>query len=333
MHTGWIDVHGHFSLPRDSHGKELMAKALTEENFLFTPDSLDWRVEANLDHMDRHGIALQLLSSQVPQSAEDTVKSNDYGDAVVNKYPDRFALLASLPLGEPDRTVAEIRRCWHDLNVAGFTIQSNYDGIYLGDRRFDPVWTALEEAGATVFLHPRPRGFQALGLGRPTSFLEVTFDTARTVVDMLFAGVFRRHPNINFVLAHAGGALPALAERVATLGTAGSIPNPEELTAEEIRATLSRLYYDTGLAATEHSLAPALAVTTSDHIVYGSDYGAVCTCDGLISSNMDSVRRYERLSAEERDAIGHNALRIFPRVAERLANVDRSQRVASSLNA
>jgi len=40
-----------------------------------------------------------------------------------------------------------------------------------------------------------------------------------------------------------------------------------------MRDTLARLYYDTGLAGTAHSIDPVLAVTTPDHVLYGADFG------------------------------------------------------------
>jgi hypothetical protein len=120
----------------------------------------------------------------------------------------RFGLLATLPLGDPDAAITEIRRGWHDLHADGFYVVSNYDGVYLGDRRLDGAFAELDRLGATVFAHPVvPPGFNLVSCGRPGPVFEFPVDTARTVVDALYSGVFTRYPRMRFVLAHAGGVL------------------------------------------------------------------------------------------------------------------------------
>ncbi len=179
-------------------------------------------------------------------------------------YPKRFGLMAMLPLGDVGRAVAEIRRATEELGAEGFAALSNSDGVYLGDPRFGPVWAELDRLGATLFIHPTTRGYGDLALGRTGALIEAPFDTARTVVDMLYAGVFRHYPRFNLLLAHGGGALPSLAGRVANFGDGarGWVANPQRITAAEMCAAFARFYYDTALAGTAHSLDPILDVTT-----------------------------------------------------------------------
>jgi 6-methylsalicylate decarboxylase len=150
--------------------------------------------------------------------------------------------------------------------------------------------------------------------------IEAPFDTARTVVDMLFAGIFRRYPRFNVLLAHGGGALPSLAGRIANFGDGarGWVANPHNVTADEMRATFARFYYDTALAGTAHSLDPILDVTTPDHVVYGADFGAPCTDPALCDVNLAATRAYERLTPAQRDALGSNVLALFPKFAQRI---------------
>jgi 6-methylsalicylate decarboxylase len=82
-------------------------------------------------------------------------------------------------------------------------------------------------------------------------------DTARSVVDALWAGVASRHPAVNLVLAHAGGVLPVLAPRILDLAPIELVPNPADAIAyDEVREPLSRLYCDTAIAGTDNSLTP-----------------------------------------------------------------------------
>lgn len=45
-----------------------------------------------------------------------------------------------------------------------------------------------------------PRRSQGATDDRPAPLLDIAFDTARTITDMLHRGVFRRHPNIEMGL-------------------------------------------------------------------------------------------------------------------------------------
>lgn len=309
MAGDWIDVHGHFNVIAlrppgyDPKGK------------------WDFAAETSIDFMDRTGVAGQLLSNYGPQTTAAMIAANDHGAALVKAHPDRFGLLAQLPMAEPKNALAELRRGIDQLDVEGFAIQSNYSGVYLGDQRFEPIWAELDRRRATLFIHPTPLGYEETRLGRPGALIEAPFDTARTVVDMLYAGVFRRYGNFNVILAHAGGALPSLAGRLETLGPwpLGWADNPQHVTAAEMRETFARLYYDTALAGTPHSLDPVLDVTTPDHVLYGADFGAPCTYIEVCQAHLDALRSNKRLDAAERDAIGTNARRLFPKFAERIA--------------
>jgi len=96
---------------------------------------------------------------------EKIAASNTYGASLVEAYPKRFGFLAQLPMTDPARAVAEIRRGIEELGAEGFTVLSNRGGIYLGDPRYEPVWAELDRDEATLFIHPTTRGFDATRLG------------------------------------------------------------------------------------------------------------------------------------------------------------------------
>ena len=87
---------------------------------------------------------------------------------------------------------------------------------YLGDERFEPFWAAAEETGALVFIHPTTRGFDAPVFGDYYLWNTVgnPLETTITAAHMVMAGVLERHPGLRVVLAHGGGALPALRGRL-----------------------------------------------------------------------------------------------------------------------
>ncbi|TRW88457.1 amidohydrolase [Mycolicibacterium sp. 018/SC-01/001] len=307
-----IDVHAHYAVPIPGDELPGILAAYRKSHFLSPPAS-SWSPELAVDFMNRFGIRAQMLSNPNQLSVAAAQRFNDVGAEIVAAQPDRFGLLANLPLVEPRLTLNEIDRAADDLHADGFVLITNYDGRYLGDPAFDDVMAALDERAATVFVHPvEPAGFGHLSCGRPGPVIEFPMDTARTIVDAMYARVFLRYPQINFVIAHAGGVLPALAARIATIGMLPWVPNPSGVTVDDIRRQLASLYYDTALSAYPHSLLPLLETTTASHIVYGSDYPPAG--ESVIETNMQQLKSTTILDDDELGAMASTATALFPRL-------------------
>lgn len=310
-----VDVHAHYAPPLPDDRYPAVLAAHRRSNFLFPPAST-WSPELAIEFMDAHGIRAQLLSNPNQLTVNSARRFNDFGADVVADRPDRFGLLANLPLTEPRVALSEIDRAADHLNVDGFVLTTNYDGHYLGSPLFDDVFAALDERAATVFVHPvDPAGFALSSCGRPGPVIEFPMDTARTVIDAIYARVFLRYPRINVILAHAGGVLPVLATRVATTGLLGWVPNPHDVTADDIRTQLAGLYYDTALSAHSNSLLPLLETTTASHIVFGSDYPPAG--ESVIETNMQLLKSTTILDDSELSAMATTATTLFPRLATR----------------
>ena len=104
-------------------------------------------------------------------------------------------------------------------------------------------------------------------------------------------------------------------ETTRTLGAEPWVPNPNALTAEEMRAQMRRLYLDTAATGFASSLAPAL---TPDHLVYGSDSGVPCSTEETIEANKQALLEFDGLTRPQRAAVGRNAAALFPAAAARL---------------
>ena len=319
MDEGWIDVHAHFMVPQTREQLHASWQARCARCFV-SKEPFEWTVEGALDHMDRNGIAMQMLSS-IPKTLDALRASNEYAADIVARHPTRFGLLAALPTDDADAALAEIGRSEDVLRADGFAVTCNYNGVYLGDPGLDRVWAELDRRRAVVFMHPD--AYAGPSMGRPIALLEVAFETARTVVDMVYAALLRRFPNIRFVVAHCGGALPAVSGRLMLLGAEEWVPNPHGLTRDDIRDQLGGLYFDTAATATEHTLGPALAVTTYDHIVYGSDCGVPCSTEETMRRNRQALLASRLLDRSQVQFIGRNALNLFPNAAARLSTTPR----------
>ena len=311
---GWIDVHCHF-YPPNPEADEIRHRAMCCLGFQRdTP--FRWSLEGTLDYMDRRGIAMQMLSN-IPSDLATLKESNDYAAGLIRQYPTRFGLLVAVPTDDCTAALAEVERATSDLHADGFAVTCCYKGVYLSDTTLEPLWAELNRQSAVVFVHPN--AYVDASFGRPAALLEVAFETARTIVDMFYKGVFKRYPDIKFVVAHCGGALPALSGRLSLLGTQPWVPNPESLTQDDFISQMNNLYLDTAATAAPHSLSAGLSMVPADHLVYGSDSGVPCSTECTLDANLQSLLESPLLTTRQiQDSGTTNLFKLFPSAAARL---------------
>src|SRR6202046_4938740 len=225
-----IDVHFHYLSPEY---REKMSDAVGG-----WPDGFaapQWSVEAALAMMDRTGIATGMLSVSSPgvhfgndANARILARSvNEFAARTIGEHRGRFGGFASLPLPDVDGALEEIAYALYTLKLDGVVMLTNFNGVYLGDKRLDPVFEELNRRGAVVFIHPTsPICWQQSALGYPRPMIEFTFDSTRAVVNLIFSGTTARYPKLRFIVPHAGGTLPFLARRIGMFGrgVAGGTP-------------------------------------------------------------------------------------------------------------
>jgi len=185
-------------------------------------------------------------------------------------------------------------------------MMSNSGGVYLGDRRWEPVWAELDRRQAVVFIHPTFTALAPLD-GINGAVVDFPSDTTRTAVDLVVSGVLRRHRQVRIILSHAGGFLPYAAQRVAaTIPMLGS-----DLSSESIMADLKRFYFDTALSTGHDTLKLLTGFAQPGHVLYGSDwpYAGVAGTE-YFNRLLDTAD----LTPADRDAIDRrNAEALFPR--------------------
>jgi len=312
--TDRIDVHFHYLSPEY---REKMIDAVGG-----SPDGFaapQWNAEAALAMMDRMGIATGMLSVSSPgvhfgndAKARVLARSvNEFAARTIADHRGRFGGFASLPLPDVDGALLEIAYALDTLKLDGVVMLTNFNGVYLGDKRLDPVFDELNRRGAVIFIHPTsPICWQQSALGYPRPMIEFTFDSTRAVVNLIFSGTTTRCPKLRFIVPHAGGTLPFLARRIGMFsrGLIGNAKNPVD-TEEHLR----RLYYDLAGSPGSNALAPLLEMTERSHILYGSDY--VHTPEAVVSAHLAELLSSKLLSAEDFRAIARgNALGLFPRL-------------------
>lgn len=312
MASGWLDIHGHFFLPRSEAEDAELLKALNSAHFMvseaphFVPDEI-------LAYNDRAGIAMQMLS-YIPPTTSKLRQANDYGLSLVKQYPSRFGLLAALPTDEPEDTLEEIQRMRsQSLQPDGFAVTTKRGEIGLGQYCLRPVWEELNKRKEVVFVHPNAyvRGQD----GRPSPLIDVAFDTTRTITDMVYNRVFLDFPQIKWVFAHCGGAFPTLSGRILLLGTESWVPNHNGLTKDDIWKQISSIYVDTAATA-ETGLEPALKMTGIEHVVYGADCGVPCSTEDTMEENREAVKAIAGRHGDS-EVVGMNGFELFPNAKAR----------------
>ncbi|MFM0097729.1 amidohydrolase family protein [Paraburkholderia nemoris] len=263
-----IDTHQHF-LPKlyvDAVGLDLLNAAM--------PGGVapTWSVEAALAMMDENGIDEGILSISsgptLPDAATLLRKCNDLAAELRARHPGRFGSFASLPLPDVDAALKEVSYCLDVLKVDGFIAFTNYNGLYLGDELFTPLWEELNRRGTVVFIHPNQPPHEIPPVA-PASVLEYPFETTRTATSLIMSGAMSRFRNIRFILSHAGGTLPFLVPRIAL--SISMMPAVAERVGDTLAAVRS-FYFDTALSAGNAPLSALTQVADPDHILFGTDF-------------------------------------------------------------
>ena len=257
-------------------------------------------VPKRLDDMDRVGIDTEVLSLSTPNvyfvegkaQADVARMVNDTYADLTAKHPGRFLGFASIPMDDPDAALRELEHAVDELRMQGIVLLSNIRGRALADPLYRPFFAEAERRRLCVFVHPMiplaAEAFTEYVLGPLVGF---PFDTTLAVAKLCFAGVFKQLPNIRWLVAHAGGAVPYLMERLDSgwrdfAECRVNIDEPPSL-------YLKRLYYDT-VTFSPHNLRLLHDVVGTDHMVMGSDYPHLLGSIDKAVSSIDAMDFTER---------------------------------------
>lgn len=294
--------------------------------------------EDSLGVMDRHEIATALLSVPIPLTVRDPRRVarslNEAGAAAVAGAPGRFGLLAALPLPDVDGALAEIEYALDTLNADGILLLSNHAGVYLGDPYIEPIFAELDRRAAVALVHPAVSTGDRLpvepnaGSPVPTlepSLFEFLFDTTRAVANLIVTGTLERNPRVRLILAHAGGTVPYVHDRIVDRGPilerVRRTPPPARAELQQMldqgladsHRQLQRLFYDVTLSANDTVLGCLHELVPSSRILLGTDYPFAREIG--ITSTLAGLERHPGFDETDRDAIAAgNARRLFARL-------------------
>jgi len=158
--------------------------------------------DKRLAAIDATGVTRQVLSSWCdifgPHLDRTTAARwhrflNEQLARLCEQHPDRFSMLASVPLPHAEESVAELDHAVRSLGAVGAVIAANVSDVNLGELELDPFWQKALDLNVGVFIHP----VQAVPLRRSAKFgltqiAQYTSDTTMTVGSIIMSGVLDR---------------------------------------------------------------------------------------------------------------------------------------------
>ena len=186
-------------------------------------------------------------------------------------YPANFRALATVPMQDEKRAIAEVDFCVDTLGLRNFAVGSAVNGANLDDPTVIPVLDHMASRGCSFNVHPQY--WEKLGLERFPRHLFGTslgthFEAALTTASLICSGILDRYPQARIGVTHGAGSLQFAIGR---LDAVYRLRPATRTTEEPPSAYLRRLYYDC-LVHDEKSLQLLLARVGTDRVVVGTDF-------------------------------------------------------------
>ena len=267
-----IDFHAHAILPSYVDAlKKLKIDAAAEEGFPLPK----WNVESHLQFMEDAGIDFTVLSMATPHISDKSAARaiNEEFAALCRRFPKKFGFVATLPLPLVEGSIEEFNYATKKLGALGVKVASNSDGVYLGDERLDPIFSALNEKNSLVIIHPSPaRQLPRSGVvtGKVMALFEYPVDTTRAVLNMLANGTLEKFPRLKIVVPHCGSFLPYMKQRAGAMFQ--MLASMNLMPPTDFAASFGKLFFDTASDPMPEQFDMLLKVASLDKIIFGTDY-------------------------------------------------------------
>ncbi len=298
----------------DSHSHWLPEEIITNAHFF----SKAWGdIEAQIKIMDEAGIEKAVLTyptsdahlklgsfSKISQIYNENVAK------IIRRYPGKFIGAAILPVDNSQDMVDDLKRMTQELGFKAVSLASSYNGVYLDDKRFFPVYKIAQENNVPIFVHSQivnPIGYERVQDPLLTPVIEYVFDTTICIGKLLMAEIFRDYPELNFIFAYFGGVITHLEHRFdVTYQMLRGINFVKDLKGKPTDY-LKNIYVDTSGDIKKTNFLSALELLGPKHILWGSDWPAKKDVTGAIQA----VRDLDINESDKEDILGGNLKKIL----------------------
>ncbi|MBF0532737.1 MAG: amidohydrolase [Candidatus Omnitrophica bacterium] len=229
--------------------------------------------------------------------------------ALVDQHPDRLSGAGIVPADDPAELAAELAR----INKYGFpavSLASSYDGRYLDDDYFAPLYEFCAAKNIVIHVHPQiinPIGEERVKDPLLTPVLEYVFDVSICIGKMLMSQIFLKYPDVKFIFSYYGGVLPWVKERFDNtyemLRGRGLVKD----LGKSPGSYFQNIYLDMSGANSPAALCCALEMTDSRHIIFGSDFPA----NQNISKTVQAVEGARLMPLDKQNILRDNLKCIF----------------------
>ena len=260
--------------------------------------------------MDEAGIDVAVLSLSPPgavfedaSAASDTVATaNDELIEACAQAPDRFVVLAGLPLPHVDASLAELERLSDRTEVRGVCVGVDGLGHAPDKLALDSLLEHCAKRSYLFVVHPAGHepgpngGFDDYAL---SPAFETMLWSSLVGIRFVLSGLLDRHPALDVVIPHLGGVIPYLTQRLVdqTVGKAEH---------DFTHYLTQRLYYD-NCSYHQPALKCAAETVGAERIMLGSDF----PFRGELRRCVDDVRAAGFGEAATRAMLGGTAKRWF----------------------
>lgn len=139
---------------------------------------------------------------------------NDHIVKVIDKYPQNYIGLGTLPMQDTSLALKELERC-KKIGLKGIQIGSNINNENLNEGRFFPIFQECEKLGMALLIHP----WEMMGEKHMQRYwlpwlVGMPAETSRAICSMIFGGIFEKLPDLRVNFAHAGGSFLSTIGRI-----------------------------------------------------------------------------------------------------------------------
>lgn len=224
---------------------------------------------------------------------------NDNVAQILKRYPDKFIGALVLPALDTQEMLRELERA-QGLGFKAISLASSYNGLYLDDPAFLPIYKKAAEANIPIFVHSQivnPIGFERVNDPLLTPAIEYIFDTTVCIGKLLMSEVLQKYAKVKFIFTYFGGVITHLTHRFdATYQMLRGINFVKDLKGKPTDY-LKNIYVDTSGDTTIANFISALELLGPKHILWGSDWPAK-------KDALGSIKAVKNLNIPEADKAG-----------------------------